>query len=130
MPMYPRSQLPKPLTNHEFYALLVLSRTQLHAYAIKGEVHKDSLGSIHISTGRLYELVARLHQEGYIEISGTAATDTSLTERAQYRTSAKGLIRLQEECRRLTHALEIAKNAGLLENSLPTDIQTLLLELS
>lgn len=128
--MYPYSSLPNPLSAQTFYVLLVLARSELHPYAIKGAVRNDSLGAVTIDTGRIYRLVEDLHSLGFIDLTGTYATNKGSALRKHYRISEKGTIRLKEEIIRLAHALKIAENAGLTETDIPLDIQKMLLELN
>jgi DNA-binding PadR family transcriptional regulator len=124
--MYPDSP-PPPISVQAFYVLLALSGSELHAYAIKGAVYNCSLGSLNLSTSRLYALVTMLSDEGLIDISGRYPAGKSGKERLHYCISAHGAIRLQEELLRLAHAVKIGTANGLLENKTPTDIQRLLL---
>jgi len=124
--MYPDSP-PPPITVQAFYVLLSLSNTELHAYAIKGAVYSCSLGSLSLTTSRLYALVGHLYEEGFIEKTGLYSAGKSGKKRLHYTISAHGSIRLQEELLRIKHAVEVAEHKGLLENKTPTDIQRLLL---
>jgi DNA-binding PadR family transcriptional regulator len=123
--MYPYSTPSRPLPTQSFYALLALSRAELHTYGIKDAIFKDSLGSIDISTGRLYDLVAKLHDDALIEITATKPTNNSTTKRIHYGISKYGSIRLQEELMRLDHAVKIGHANNLMDNPVPTDIQRL-----
>lgn len=126
--MYPYSNSPKPLGIQTFYALLALSRSELHPYGLKNAIYKDSLGSIDIDAGRIYRLVEELHAQGLIDLTAARPTNSGPRLRKHYAISEEGTIRLKEEIVRLTHALKIAKNAGLTETGVPLDIQRLLLE--
>ncbi len=126
--MYPFSYLPKPLGHTDFYVLLVLADKALHAYAIKGAVANASLGSVLLRDGKLYPILTRLAEEGWIEGAGEMPAGKSGKLRVHYRTSEGGLIRLRDEAQRIKHAVEILRTQGLLENDVPTDIQRRLLE--
>jgi len=127
--MYPYSRLAPPLSPHIFYALLALSRTAtLHPYAIRSAVLNDSLGSVDIASGRLYPLITKLTEEGFIDIIGPKPTSKSGKPRMHYAISTHGTLRLKEELTRLNHAIKTAKSAGLLENTLDLDLQRMLLE--
>lgn len=125
--MYPYSYLPAPLSAQAFYALLALSRTELHVYAIRSAILNDSLGSINLAQGRVYALINHLHNEGFVEISGTKPAGKSGKERLHYAISPHGTLRLKDEITRLEHAVKIAQSAGLTQSDIPTDIQRLLL---
>ncbi len=130
--MYPNSYLPPPLSIQEFYVLLALSRSELHAYAIIHAVQKDSLGSINLTNGRVYKLVSQLHDIGLIDMISPDPAEQSTKPyskiRVKYSISTNGHIRLQEEMKRLDHAVGIGKATGLLDNPIPTDIQRLILD--
>lgn len=125
--MYPYSYSPKPLPAQSFYILLALSRSELHPYALKNAVFNDSLGSINIDPGRIYRLIEVLHSQNLIDLIGEYPASKGSTPRKHYRISQMGTIRLKEEILRLSHALNIAENAGLTETGIPLDIQKLLL---
>jgi len=124
--MYPDSP-PPPISTQSLYVLLALSNTELHAYAIKGAVYSYSLGSLSLTTSRLYALVNHLDEEGFIDQTGHYPAGKSGKKRLHYTISSHGSIRLQEELLRIKHAVEVAEHKGLLENKTPTDIQRLLL---
>jgi DNA-binding PadR family transcriptional regulator len=125
--MYPDSYLPPPLPTQAFYVLFALARAPLHAYAIRSALLNDSLGSVNLARSRVYTLVAHLQNEALIEPIGPKPAGKSSKERMHYTISPHGTLRLKEELRRLNHAVEIAKSAGLMQNDIPTDIQRLLL---
>ena len=126
--MYPYVSSPKPLSHQAFYALLVLARTELHAYAVRDAIINDSLGSVRLSTGRLYALIQDLHEQGFIELTGQQSTNASGILRRHYQTSELGLIRLQEEFTRLNHAVEIGQSHQLC-NDEATELRRLRLSL-
>ncbi len=127
---YPFSHLPKPLSTSEFYILLALAHSSLHAYAIKGAIANDSLGSVTLKDGKLYPLLAKLHEQELIKIARTSPAGKSGKPRTHYTISEIGLIHLKDELTRLDHALKIGKNIGLMpENEIPTDLQRALLPL-
>ncbi len=126
--MYPYSYLPKPSSATEFYILLVLAGSPLHRYAIKGAVANASLGSVLLKDGKLYPLLERLCEEGLVDMIRRAPAGKSGKERQYYGISGHGKIRLQEEAQRLGYAVEIMKGLGLFENTVPTDIQRLVLD--
>lgn len=105
--------------------LLALARGDLHGYAIKNVVLNDSLGGVDISTGRLYQLLNKLHDEGLIEFVELRATNRSGIKRVHYGLSEMGTIRLQEELKRWEQAVKIGRANQLMNNPVPTDIQRL-----
>jgi DNA-binding PadR family transcriptional regulator len=121
--MYPWTHLPPPLSTREFYILFALARQESRAYRLKGEIEKDSLGSLKISDGTIYPLLVKLHDEGLIDLA-----DGSNRQHRRYSISEGGRIRLREELQRLNHVVKVSESAGLLENEMPTDIARLLLE--
>lgn len=128
--MYPYSHLPAPLSAAGFYILLSLAHGELHGYALIGACANNSLGSIKLSGGTLYPLLQKLHDEGFVDITGKKPAGKSSKPRLHYALSPSGAIRLQEELQRLDHAVKIGQRAGLMrENQLPADIQHALLEL-
>ena len=56
-----------PLREPTFFILLGLARGEKHGYAIMQEVDALSQGRIKLSTGTLYEALARLLDQGLIE---------------------------------------------------------------
>ena len=121
--MYPSTHLPPPLSIREFYILFALARHESHAYKLKGQVEKDSLGSLKSPDGTIYPLLAKLHGEGYIDLA-----DGSNNKHRRYEISEMGSIRLREELQRLHHIVKVSETAGLLENEVPTDIARILLD--
>jgi DNA-binding PadR family transcriptional regulator len=56
-----------PLREPTFYILLCLVPSEMHGYAILKEVETLSEGRVRLSTGTLYEALARLLDQGLIE---------------------------------------------------------------
>jgi len=127
--MYPYTLAPKPLSPITFYILLALSRQELHAYALKGAISNDSLGSIQAKPGVLYPLLTKLFEEGLIEQTGLKPAGKSGQERTHYGITHEGLLQLKDELKRLQHAVKIGEAAGLMADETPTDIQRLLAQL-
>ncbi|HVQ44210.1 MAG TPA: PadR family transcriptional regulator [Candidatus Saccharimonadia bacterium] len=113
--MYPFSYLPKPLKTAEFYVLLGLVHQSRHVYSIKSAAHKASLGSVDLKDGQLYPLVACLDEEGLIELEAYGPAGKSGKERAFYALTEHGKVRLQEEGKRLRHAVRILELADFLD---------------
>jgi len=110
-----------------FHILFALSRTELHAYAIKSVVMNDSLGSVNLTDSRIRKLLEQLQNEGFIEIAASKPAGKSGIPRLHYRISEHGTLRLKEELTRINHTVKIAKATSLMENETPIDIQRLLL---
>ncbi len=126
--MYPSDHLPNPLKPSDFYTLLALSRGSSHRYALKAIIHNDSLGSVSVPPNKLYPLLAKLHEEGFIELAGKKPSGKSGRLQMHYAISEYGSVRLQEELQRLSHALKIGQATGLMDNTVSTDIQRLLVD--
>ena len=125
--MYPQSDLPKPLRPAEFYLLLALSHTEAHGYALKAMIRNTSLGSVVVPDNKIYNLISKLADEALIDPVGKQPTNKSNTPRMHYAITQHGILRLKEELIRLGHAVKIGNNAGLRGDTVPTDIQRLLL---
>jgi PadR family transcriptional regulator, regulatory protein PadR len=121
--------LPPPLSAAQFYILLALAREERHGYAIAGATWSNSLGSVLLPSGRLYPTIKRLCSESLIDPAGSLPVGKSGQSRMHYVITHHGRIRLQEELSRMKHAVAIGEHAGLLDDTTPTDIQRLLLEL-
>ena len=55
-----------PLREPTLYIMLSLATGEKHGYAIMKEVDNLSQGGVHLSTGTLYEAIARLLDQGWI----------------------------------------------------------------
>jgi DNA-binding PadR family transcriptional regulator len=124
--MYPWTHLPPPLSPREFYVLLALFKADLHAYGLKGQVEKDSLGSIKLSDGTLHPLLVRLHDQGLIDMVGQQPVGASGRTRMHYAISDSGTICLREELTRLQHVVKMSEAIRLLKIETPSDIARLL----
>lgn len=126
--IYLPNRVPPPLTTKEFYVLLALQAGATHIYQLKARILNFSLGGVDVSPGNLYPVVTRMAEECWVVPAGEAPTDGSGRLRRLYELSEEGVVRLQEELRRLNHAINIAQNAGVLEpQPLPAELRTLLL---
>lgn len=124
--MYPWTLLPPPLSAQEFYVLLALAHGPAHAYRLKSQTMKDSLGSIRIADGTLYPLLARLGEEGFITMAGDQPAGKSGRIRAHYALTLEGTIRLREELTRLRHVVKMGEAIRILEDETPPDIARML----
>lgn len=125
--MYPSTSLPKPLSVNVFYILLFLARQESHGYAIKGAAANDSLGSVQISEGTLYKVLFKLVQAGLVESRGSDGSVGKI--RALYGITNKGAFALENELKRMKHAVAIGESAGYLSEDIPQDIRELLEDL-
>lgn len=95
-----------PLRTPTFYILLALSTGEKHGYAILKEVEALSAGRVQLSTGTLYEALARLHEQNLIEqVEGGEGDEGQDSHpgrpRKTYRLSHFGLQVLKAEAERL-----------------------------
>ena len=114
--MSPYNYLLKPLSPISFYILMAVSRSPLHAYAIKGSVANISQGSVNVKDATISKALSRLHDDGLIDIIGRQTTGKSGTLRVHYQISDEGKDRLGDELKRLRHALEVAEYIDQSEN--------------
>lgn len=127
--MYPYPLLPKPLPITKFYILLALCRGDSSRYQLKSIIHNDSLGSINISDTQAYRAVRELSEDVLVEMLRTEPGRVAGTVTEIYGISEHGLIRLREEMARLEQAVKIARHAGVLDNTMPIELQRLRLDL-
>ncbi len=114
----------------EFYILLALSKRELHRYALKSVIWKDSLGSLNVRTEKIYLAAEKLENEALIELVDKRPVGKQNKPRLIYGLTPHGHLRLREEFIRLNHAVEIMKNAGFGEpQSVDFDLQRVLLDL-
>lgn len=107
-----------PLREPTFFILLSLAPgsqdgASLHGYAILKQVESLSRGKVRLSTGTLYEALARLLEQGLVErLDETAAPEVPQAypgkPRKAYRLTRIGRRVLQAERRRMQALLEIA----------------------
>ncbi|RPJ50791.1 MAG: PadR family transcriptional regulator [Chloroflexi bacterium] len=94
-----------PLREPTFYILISLLPSEKHGYAILKEVEGLSEGRVRLSTGTLYEALARLLDQGLIEhiggdVSGMEATNPG-KPRKHYRLTRTGRRVIEAEAARL-----------------------------
>lgn len=95
-----------PLREPTFFILLSLSEGEKHGYAIIKDVAALSNGKVNLSTGTLYEALARLLDQTLIErVEREASPDEGATHpgrpRKAYRLTPKGGLVVQAEIARL-----------------------------
>jgi DNA-binding PadR family transcriptional regulator len=107
-----------PLREPTFYILLSLSTEDRHGYAILKDVEELSQGKLKLSTGTLYEAIARLLDQGLIErIPGEEFARSPNQEsrnhpgkpRKAYRLTPTGRRVLEAETTRLQRLVEKAR---------------------
>jgi DNA-binding PadR family transcriptional regulator len=125
--MYPWTHLPAPLSPQEFHLLLALAHGESHAYKLKGQIEKDSLGSLKITDSTLYPLLARLHGKGLVDMVSLRPVEESGKSRKHYALSEEGTICLKEELTRLRHVAKMSESMGIFEDETPPDIARMLL---
>jgi DNA-binding PadR family transcriptional regulator len=115
-----------PLREPTFFILLALAPsskengTGKHGYAILQEVEALSIGKVRLSTGTLYEGLARLLEQGLVERLEDSASDAEERRpgkpRKVYRLSRRGWRVLEAETQRM-EALVSAANLRLKEQT-------------
>jgi len=103
-----------PLREPTFYILLSLSSGEKHGYAILREVETHSGGRVQLSTGTLYEALARLLDQDLIErVESTTGEDPQDQHpgrpRKSYRLSLRGKHVLQAEADRLSQLVAVTQ---------------------
>jgi DNA-binding PadR family transcriptional regulator len=108
-----------PLREPTFLILLSLAHGKKHGYAILRDVEELSNGKVKLSTGTLYEALARLLSQDFIErISEDASRSADELEdsahrgkpRKAYRLTKAGRDLLEAETRRLRSLVYAAQN--------------------
>ena len=103
-----------PLREPTFFILLSLSEGEKHGYAIIKDVADVSNGKVNLSTGTLYEALARLLDQALIErVETDAAKNNAVTHpgrpRKAYRLTTKGERVVQAEMMRLHTLITAAR---------------------
>lgn len=99
-----------PLREPTFFILLSLAQGAKHGYAILKDVEDVSEGKVTLSTGTLYEALARLLDQGLIERVEAATNESHPGRpRKRYRLTARGLRVMQAETARLQALLVAAQ---------------------
>jgi len=108
----------RPLRQPTFYILLSLAPGDKHGYAILQDVKEISQGKARLSTGTLYEALARLLDRGLIERIDESRSNEERPEASQnhpgrprksYRLTRKGWHVLEAETHRLRTLLAAAQ---------------------
>ncbi len=99
-----------PLREPTFFILLSLADGEKHGYAILKDVEAVSGGKVTLSTGTLYEALARLLDQGLIERVETSDEENHPGRpRKMYRLTARGLRVMQAETARLQALITAAR---------------------
>jgi DNA-binding PadR family transcriptional regulator len=103
-----------PLREPTFFILLSLADGEKHGYAIIKDVAALSSGKVNLSTGTLYEALARLLDQALIErVETDADKDDAVTHpgrpRKAYRLTTKGEQVVQAEMMRLHTLITVAR---------------------
>lgn len=98
-----------PLREPTFFILLSLAQGSKHGYAILKDVEDVSERQVTLSTGTLYEALARLLDQGLIERVGATGQNHPGRPRKRYRLTAHGLRVMQAETARLQALLFAAQ---------------------
>jgi DNA-binding PadR family transcriptional regulator len=103
-----------PLREPTFYILLSLSSGEKHGYAILREVEAHSNGRVQLSTGTLYEALARLLDQELIErVDSTTDKDEQEQHpgrpRKSYHLTRWGLKVLQAEVERMRQMISVTQ---------------------
>ena len=105
-----------PLTPAVVHIMLALATTDLHGYAIMGEIERLSGGSFTIGPGTLYRSLQRMERDGLIaETAGPVDPEWTDERRRYYRLTELGRHAGEAEVRRFAALVEIAEGRGLFE---------------
>lgn len=107
----------QPLPATDFHVLLVLSQGELYGYAIKKSLAIESGGTITPEIGSLYRVLGRLVSQGWVEqVDGSRVDEAPHPgrQRKYYALTRAGERALSDEALRMSGALEIARERGLL----------------
>jgi DNA-binding PadR family transcriptional regulator len=109
-----------PLTPTVFHILLALADRELHGYGIMKQVAADTRDKMQMGPGTLYGSIKRMLATGLI-VESDERPDPILDDerRRYYRLTEFGRKVLAAEMDRLSNALVVAAERGLLDGSLP-----------
>lgn len=97
----------EPLRQPTFYILLSLAGGEKHGYAILKSIESMSSGSLRLSTGTLYEALARLMEQGWIERMDEE--ESSGRVRKAYRLTPLGWKKMRAETERMKSLVKVAQ---------------------
>ena len=96
-------------TRAEFHVLLALLEGPRHGYGLMQDVAAHSEGEVQLGPGTLYTAIKRLRASGLI-----SETDADADRRRCYKLTRKGKSVAEEEARRLSDLVRLARKRGLL----------------
>ena len=96
-------------TRAEFHVLLALLDGPRHGYGLMQDVEELSSGQLQIGPGTLYTAIKRLRTSGLI-----SECDADADRRRCYKLTRKGKNVVEEEARRMSDLVRLARKRGLL----------------
>lgn len=99
-----------PLREPTFFILLSLATAEKHGYAILKDVETLSQGHVRLTTGTLYEALARLLEQGLIERAFQEDDPGPGKPRKTYRLTHLGRLVIQAEAARLAMLAAAARS--------------------
>src|SRR5258706_13138623 len=99
-------------TRAEFHVLVALREGPRHGYGLMQDVEEHSGGDLKLGPGTLYTAIKRLRASGLI-----AETDADADRRRCYKLTRKGKSVAEEEARRLSDLVRLARKRGLLAST-------------
>ena len=103
-----------PLTPTAFEILLALAQEDRHGYAILQAVEGRLKGRLPLRTGTLYRALARLVEDGFIELESPGRGSTEDSRRRVYRITKRGRAIARAESERLADQVAAARSRNLL----------------
>ena len=105
------------------HMLLSLVDGVQHGYGLKKAVESRTAGGVKLGPGTLYEAIARLQEDGWIEqVAAPEALppgDGQKAQRRYYGLTARGLTALKAEVERLGHIVDYARSKAALAEREP-----------
>jgi len=103
-----------PLSHLPFQIFLALGEGSAHGYAIGKEIEERTYGRLNPTTGRLYQALRRLREDGLIESCDTPADDDSDdTRRRYFQLTSLGRDVMALEVERLESMVTLARERSL-----------------
>jgi DNA-binding PadR family transcriptional regulator len=103
-----------PLADLPFQIFLALGEGKAHGYAIGKEIEERTSGRLNPTTGRLYQALRRLREDGLIEPCATPVEDDSGdTRRRYFRLTSLGRAVMALEVDRLDNMVALARERSL-----------------
>jgi len=100
------------VTRAEFHVLLTLLEGPRHGYGLMQDVEALSSGELQLGPGTLYTAIKRLRTSGLI-----SECDADADRRRCYKLTRKGKSAVEEEARRMSDLVRIARKRGLLPSA-------------